>query len=795
MKHLFIKLITIIIFLFSFSTLQAQCSAGQVRVEVIIVPDNFPFETSWKITNTAGIAIDSGNVNGKTLCLPENTCYFFTIYDNHGDGICCTYGQGSYNLKVNNVVIAQGGAFAFSEQTAFNCPVGTSCSSAIDVNQGQYTAPAPNSWYKFIPENTGMYYVSTCDISACNTVIWLYDYCVGLNWDNTNIGTIYYDNNSGGCGNQARVNALLEAGKTYYIRIGESNNGCNGGAINWSLNYNGPVVGCMNTQACNFNPLATVEGECIFPGDPNCPDGPDLIVVQELVANSLYISTHNASNCHVVEGCLTGYGQRTVLNFSTHIKNIGNQDYYIGAPSANNPQFSWGNCHGHWHHQGYAEYLLYDINNNPLPIGFKNGFCVIDLECSGGGSPQYGCANMGISAGCGDIYSTGLDCQWIDITEVDTGSYTLVVRTNWSKLPDVLGRHELDYMNNWAQVCIKIGMNPNGTKNVTLNNVCEPYIDCEGEVYGDALQDCEGNCSGTKIRGDINNSGEQNITDAFSYVSGILGNDIEISPCTDLNLDGKISVYDASLISSCVLYGEGHIHEGNVPHDHCLFPGGVYNVTDTVTLMITGVNFDEKYVDIGIHNKNNNIVAYEFDMSGLTIASVENIANQQQYPIEPQYSMGGTKVIGISWVDSSLSRTPTVQPLCRIHYFDMTSDTICIKDIVDVVNRNYEQTFTVLGTSCYVNDRVGFANFALQNKFEVYPNPSDGLVQMNISLTGKYDTRLTIVDALGRVVENKSLGLIDQYQSSINLSKQLPGIYLITIETQKGRVSRRLILK
>ena len=59
-----------------------------------------------------------------------------------------------------------------------------------------------------------------------------------------------------------------------------------------------------------------------------------------------------------------------------------------------------------------------------LPIGFKNGFCVMDLECSDGGTFTYGCSNMGISAHCGDIYGAGLSCQWIDVTGIPTGSTT-----------------------------------------------------------------------------------------------------------------------------------------------------------------------------------------------------------------------------------------------------------------------------------------------------------------------------------------------------------------------------------
>ena len=178
--------------------------------------------------------------------------------------------------------------------------------------------------------------------------------------------------------------------------------------------------------------------------------------MQTAFENSLAIGTVNATNCQVAEGCLTGYGVRTVINFTTHIKNLGNQDYFIGNATNNPGQFVFGSCHGHWHYQGYAEYDLYDTAGTLIPIGFKNGFCVLDLECSGGGTAQYGCGNMGISVGCGDIYGSGLDCQWLDITDVDTGFYTMAIKVNWDQSPDALGHFETDYLNNWAQVCIHI---------------------------------------------------------------------------------------------------------------------------------------------------------------------------------------------------------------------------------------------------------------------------------------------------------------------------------------------------
>ena len=51
----------------------------------------------------------NGTVIDETFCL-EDGCYFFAIFDEYGDGICCDYGDGSYDL-----LDADGYAFASSD--------------------------------------------------------------------------------------------------------------------------------------------------------------------------------------------------------------------------------------------------------------------------------------------------------------------------------------------------------------------------------------------------------------------------------------------------------------------------------------------------------------------------------------------------------------------------------------------------------------------------------------------------------------------------------------------------------
>ena len=161
--------------------------------------------------------------------------------------------------------------------------------------------------------------------------------------------------------------------------------------------------------------------------------------------------------CAPEEGCTRGMGQRT--GDPLHHPHRQHRDHGLlhrQQLSTHPGMFNTNNCHGHAHYAGYADYVLFDQNGNAIPVGFKNGFCVIDVGCNPGYTGQFGCSNMGITAGCYDIYGSGTTCNWIDVTDVAPGTYTLVLRTNWQRAPDALGDTRRDYTNNFAQVCINL---------------------------------------------------------------------------------------------------------------------------------------------------------------------------------------------------------------------------------------------------------------------------------------------------------------------------------------------------
>ena len=225
---------------------------------------------------------------------------------------------------------------------------------------------------------------------------------------------------------------------------------------------------------------------------------PDLSIDRDRLIRDLRTDLlDNNDQCYINEGCVGGYGARQLIKFTTHIRNLGDQDFVVGAPP-NNPSlendiWEWDECHQHWHYESYARYILYDQNGNQTPAGFKNGFCLMDSECSNGGTLTYTCRYQGISAGCGDIYSWSLPCQWIDVTDIPSGVYRLVNQVNWLRSDDYFGNSEVNYSNNEASICLQISRDANGRH--LVNVLSDANCDCTDNDFDGvcAIEDCNDN--------------------------------------------------------------------------------------------------------------------------------------------------------------------------------------------------------------------------------------------------------------------------------------------------------------
>jgi len=171
---------------------------------------------------------------------------------------------------------------------------------------------------------------------------------------------------------------------------------------------------------------------------------------------SIYTQTlsFTEQSCQFVDGCLGGVGERRLLRFDTITPNLGDADFYVGNHNNHPELFEQSECSMAWLFVNYARYRLLDESGAEVGHGHKSAFALIDLApfTMDAGPPQYGFGeDMGISVGWADIYDAGLDCQWVDITDVPAGQYTLELSIN----PDHV-IEESTYDNNILQLAVTI---------------------------------------------------------------------------------------------------------------------------------------------------------------------------------------------------------------------------------------------------------------------------------------------------------------------------------------------------
>ena len=115
------------------SCMPCACFEGPIYLTLMF--DDYPLENSWEIQDSTGdiiaysLGYGSNLANSQvldTFNLPPGQ-YTWNMMDIYGDGICCTYGNGFYELRdANGMVIASGGNFGAVDAVPFclesGCP-------------------------------------------------------------------------------------------------------------------------------------------------------------------------------------------------------------------------------------------------------------------------------------------------------------------------------------------------------------------------------------------------------------------------------------------------------------------------------------------------------------------------------------------------------------------------------------------------------------------------------------------------------------------------------------------------
>ena len=79
---------------------------------------------------------------------------------------------------------------------------------------------------------------------------------------------------------------------------------------------------------------------------------------------------------------------------------------------------------------------------------------------------------------------------------------------------------------------------------------------------------------------------------------------------------------------------------------------------------------------------------------------------------------------------------------------------------------------------------------------KIYPNPSKDVFNIVFNSLVSQDLDLKIINSIGQIIFVENLEKFEgEYTHSFNLSEYSKGIYLLELDTDNGRVNKKLILE
>ena len=132
-------------------------------ITLIINPDDYPNETSWEIFNETTDklvsfgSLPNGNQYIENICVDYSSCFSLYFYDSYGDGICCSYGIGDFQLLNSSgaQLVVNNGQFD-SEVIEVFCPDGTGCDIEATVNISHSSSIVANDGSITINTSSGL---------------------------------------------------------------------------------------------------------------------------------------------------------------------------------------------------------------------------------------------------------------------------------------------------------------------------------------------------------------------------------------------------------------------------------------------------------------------------------------------------------------------------------------------------------------------------------------------------------------------------------------------------------------
>jgi hypothetical protein len=158
--------------------------------------------------------------------------------------------------------------------------------------------------------------------------------------------------------------------------------------------------------------------------------------------------------------------------------------------------------------------------------------------------------------------------------------------------------------------------------------------------------------------------------------------------------------------------------------------------------------------------------------------------------ISPPMSLGAGK---------RSSDTTLVDPLAE--FFMLTTDldegAVVGKSIVKYTFKNVAVAADSVQVTLTYNGTIGFTNIEKSlSSFDVYPNPANTEIFLNVTSTKNEKTKVVVINSLGSQVKEKDVTLLEGKNSiDVDLSNLPSGIYFARIGNNNDASTRKFVIK
>ncbi len=187
---------------------------------------------------------------------------------------------------------------------------------------------------------------------------------------------------------------------------------------------------------------------------------------------------------------------------------------------------------------------------------------------------------------------------------------------------------------------------------------------------------------------------------------------------------------------------------------------------------------------ISISEFNTNFEDYEIELVRIDTVTFADagakFANDKEYNVSQGTDVG---IVRVHFFESGLSGTDiqgvaNVTGIATWHFSEPKIGPRSLQDVVEVV---------------IIPDNIG--DILSEDNIRVYPNPSSGLITMELKMVGTADLDVEIYSMNGKVVYRNTFNSVSNVHEQIDLSNMARGMYMLSVRSNEGVSRSKFVIR